>query len=46
MSRAGHTGTIVIRADSGFENHKAFADLHARGILFSIGVKLTKRSAS
>ena len=42
VSRAGHTGTIVIRADSGFENHKAFADLHARGILFSIGVKLTK----
>ena len=40
--RAGHTGTIVIRADSGFENHKLFKDLDARGIAFSIGVKLTK----
>ena len=38
----GTPASIVIRADSGFENHKAFADLHARGILFSIGVKLTK----
>ena len=42
VRRAGHTGQLIIRADSGFENHEAFADLHARGILFSIGVKLSK----
>ena len=42
VRRAGHTGLIVIRADSGFENHKLFKELHARGIEFSIGVKLTK----
>jgi Transposase DDE domain group 1 len=42
VRRAGHTGVIIIRADSGFENHKLFADLHARGVEFSIGVKLTK----
>jgi len=37
--RAGHTGPIIIRADSGFENHKLMKVLHARGIAFSIGVK-------
>jgi Transposase DDE domain group 1 len=42
VRRAGYTGTIVIRADSGFENHKQFNDLEKRGILFSVGVKLTK----
>jgi Transposase DDE domain group 1 len=42
VRRAGYTGTIVIRADSGFENHKQFNDLENRGILFSVGVKLTK----
>ena len=42
VRRAGHTGTIVIRADSGFENHKLFAELQKRGIEFSIGVKLSK----
>lgn len=42
VRRAGHAGVIVIRADSGFENHKLFKDLDARGIEFSIGVKLTK----
>jgi hypothetical protein len=36
---AGHTGTIVIRADSGFENHKLMRALDTRGIEFSIGVK-------
>jgi hypothetical protein len=40
--RAGHTGLIVIRADSGFENHKLFKELAKRGIEFSIGVKLSK----
>ncbi|MDQ2760584.1 MAG: IS1380 family transposase [Actinomycetota bacterium] len=39
VRRAGHTGPIVIRADSGFENHKLFKVLAARGIEFSIGVK-------
>ncbi len=42
VHRAGHTGTIIIRADSGFENHTLFAELAKRGIAFSIGVKLTK----
>ena len=39
VRRAGHTGQVVIRADSGFENHKVFKTLDARGIEFSIGVK-------
>jgi hypothetical protein len=39
VRRAGHTGTIVIRADSGFENHKLMAELARRGVEFSIGVK-------
>ncbi|MGB0093932.1 MAG: IS1380 family transposase [Solirubrobacteraceae bacterium] len=42
VRRAGHTGQIVIRADTGFENHKLFAELAKRGIAFSIGVKLSK----
>ena len=42
VRRAGHTGKIIIRADSGFENHKLFAELNERGIEFSIGVKLSK----
>lgn len=37
--RAGYSGPIIIRADSGFENHKLFKVLAARGIEFSIGVK-------
>jgi hypothetical protein len=41
VRRAGHTGPIIIRADSGFENHKQFAELAKRGVLFSIGVKLS-----
>jgi hypothetical protein len=39
VRRAGHAGTIVIRADSGFENHKLMADLDRQGVEFSIGVK-------
>ena len=42
VARACHTGKIVIRADSGFENHKQFKTLDARGVEFSIGVKLSK----
>ncbi|MHB1860329.1 MAG: IS1380 family transposase, partial [Solirubrobacteraceae bacterium] len=39
--RAGHAGPIIVRADSGFENHKLFGELDRRGIEFSIGVKLS-----
>ena len=39
VRRAGATGTILIRADTGFENHKLFTTLDARGVEFSIGVK-------
>jgi hypothetical protein len=42
VRRTGHTGPIIIRADSGFENHKLFKELAKRGIEFSIGVKLSK----
>jgi Transposase DDE domain group 1 len=43
VRRAGYRGTIVIRADVGFENHKLFKILDARGIEFSIGVKHSKK---
>jgi hypothetical protein len=42
VRRAGHTGPIIIRADSGFENHKLMASLARRGVEFSIGVKQSK----
>jgi Transposase DDE domain group 1 len=42
VRRAGHTGTIVIRADSGFENHKLMRELARDGVEFSIGVKQSK----
>ena len=42
VGRTGHTGEIIIRADSGFENHKLFGELGARGIAFQVGVKLSK----
>ena len=42
VRRAGATGTILIRADTGFENHKLFKTLDARGVEFSIGVKQRK----
>jgi hypothetical protein len=41
VRRAGHTGLIVLRADSGFENHKLMRALDRQGVEFSIGVKLT-----
>jgi hypothetical protein len=41
VRRGGHTGLVIIRADSGFENHKQFKALDARGIEFSIGVKIS-----
>jgi hypothetical protein len=39
IRRAGHTGQVVIRADSGFENHKLMRALDRQGVEFSIGVK-------
>ena len=39
VARAGHDGQIVVRADSGFENHRLMRTLHARGVEFSIAVK-------
>ncbi len=42
VNRAGHTEAIVIRADSGFQNHKLMAGLDRRGVEFSIGVKQSK----
>jgi hypothetical protein len=42
VRRAGATETILIRADSGFENHKLFKTFDARGVEFSIGVKQRK----
>ncbi len=40
--RAGHTGRVVIRADSGFENHKRVKALDRQGVEFSIGVRQHK----
>jgi Transposase DDE domain group 1 len=42
VRRAGHSGRIVIRADSGFENHKIMRALDRAGVEFSIGVKQSK----
>ena len=42
VRRAGHHGRVVIRADSGFENHKQFKILDRQGVEFSIGVKQSK----
>ncbi|MDA8069759.1 MAG: IS1380 family transposase [Actinomycetota bacterium] len=42
VRRAGHAGQVIIRADTGFENHKLMGELSKRGIFFSIGVKLSK----
>ena len=42
VRRAGHTGRIVIRADSGFEKQKVMRLLDRRGVEFSIAVKQHK----
>ncbi len=42
VRRAGASGTILIRADSGFESKKIFRKLDGQGVEFSIGVKLHK----
>jgi hypothetical protein len=39
VRRAGHTGLIVLRMDSGFENHRLMRRLDRQGVEFSIGVK-------
>jgi hypothetical protein len=40
--RAGATGSICLRADSGFYNHKVVAACRKQGVTCSITVKLTK----
>jgi hypothetical protein len=42
VRRAGHAGQVIIRADSGFENHEQFATLDREGVEFSIAVKQSK----
>jgi Transposase DDE domain group 1 len=39
VARAGATGTRLLRADSGFWNHKIMARLQAAGWLYSIGIR-------
>ena len=39
VARAGHAGQVVIRADSGFENHRLMRTLAKRGVEFSIAVE-------
>ena len=43
VRRAGHRGPIVLRADSGFQNHKLIHALDREGVEFSIGVKQSKQ---
>jgi len=42
VRRAGATGTILLRADSGFWNKKVIARLREQGCEFSIGVTMNK----
>ena len=42
IARAGATGPRLLRADSGFWNHKIMARLQAAGWLYSIGVRQQK----
>jgi hypothetical protein len=39
VKRARHNGQIVVRADSGFENHRLMRTLDRRGVEFSVTVK-------
>ena len=39
VRRAGHGGLVVLRADSGFENHKLMRRLDREGVEFSVGIK-------
>jgi hypothetical protein len=43
VRRAGHHGQIVLRADSGFENHKLLKALDRQGVEFSVGIKQSKQ---
>ena len=42
VERAGATGAKLLRADSGFWNHKLFVRLEKAGWAYSIGVRMTK----
>lgn len=42
VRRAGATGSTLLRADSGFYNHKVFARLEQAGWSYSIGLRMTK----
>ena len=46
VRRAGASGEILVRADSGFWNKKISARLRAKGCLYSIGVRITKPVAA
>jgi len=46
VRRAGASGEILIRADSGFWNKKITARLRTKGCLYSIGVRVTKPVAA
>ncbi|MCA1698683.1 MAG: IS1380 family transposase [Actinobacteria bacterium] len=43
---AGATGAILLRADSGFHNKALRARLAAKGVVYSIGARVTKRVAA
>jgi len=46
VRRAGATGEILLRADSGFWNKKITTKLRRKGCLYSIGVRMTKPVAA
>jgi hypothetical protein len=43
VRRAGHAGEIILRADSGFENHTLMRELDRRNVQFSIGIKQSQQ---
>ena len=43
MRAAGATGQILLRADSGFHNQDLRRRLASKGVLYSIGARVTKR---
>jgi hypothetical protein len=46
VRRAGASGEILLRADSGFHNQALRARLREKGVLYSISVKLTRPSST
>ncbi len=46
VRRAGASGEILVRADSGFQNKKITRKLRAKGCRYSIGVRVTKPVAA